>query len=124
MSKFFMVGPFRSTAAFEHTRHATPKICLNFRQTLCLVLIMLNAAIGMLTVPTTVLAKSGIKFVDVHIHLIGGRGNNKDYQGAVYEAIEHMDSMGIRKAIILPPPQISSQNYFHRHDNRKQFDFF
>ena len=112
MSKFFMVGTFRSMATFEKARHATTSLCLSYRQTVFLVLMLIAAAIGTLTEPTTVLARSGIEFFDVHIHLIGGRGNNKDYQGAVYEAIEHMDSMGIRKAIILPPPQISSQNWY------------
>ena len=51
-------------------------------------------------------------FIDVHVHLIGGRGNDEDYGGAAYEAIEHMDRLGIRKAIILPPPQVISQDWY------------
>ena len=56
-------------------------------------------------------ARSGVEFIDVHVHLIGGRGNNEDYEGAVNKAIGRMDQLGIRKAIILPPPQVESQDW-------------
>ncbi|MDP7663388.1 MAG: amidohydrolase family protein [Nitrospinota bacterium] len=55
---------------------------------------------------------SGEGFIDVHVHLIGGQSNNEDYEGAVNEAIENMDRLGIHKAIILPPPQVISQNQY------------
>ena len=57
-------------------------------------------------------ARSGVEFIDVHVHLIGGRGSNEDYEGATNEAIGHMDRLGIRKAIILPPPQVISQDWY------------
>ena len=56
--------------------------------------------------------RSGVGFIDVHVHLIGGRGNNEDYVGAINEAIGHMDRLGIWKAIILPPPQVVSQDWY------------
>lgn len=49
-----------------------------------------------------------IDFIDVHVHLVGGRGDNVDYEGAVDAALEVMDRMGIEKAIIMSPPQIPS----------------
>ncbi len=52
------------------------------------------------------------EFIDVHVHLIGGRSNNEDYRGAANEAIDHMDRLGIRKAIILPPPQVINQDWY------------
>ena len=57
-------------------------------------------------------ARSGVEFIDVHVHLIGGRGSNEDYEGATNKAIGHMDRLGIRKAIILPPPQVISQDWY------------
>ena len=57
-------------------------------------------------------ARSGVGFIDVHVHLIGGRGSNEDYEGATNKAIGHMDRLGIRKAIILPPPQVISQDWY------------
>jgi predicted TIM-barrel fold metal-dependent hydrolase len=53
-----------------------------------------------------------VEFIDVHVHLIGGRGNNEDYEGATNKAIGLMDQLGIRKAIILPPPQVKSQDWY------------
>ena len=50
-------------------------------------------------------ARFGAEFIDVHVHLIGGRNNNEDYEGATNKAIGHMDRLGIRKSIILPPPK-------------------
>ena len=57
-------------------------------------------------------ARFGVGFIDVHVHLIGGRGDYEDYEGATNKAIGHMDRLGIRKAIILPPPQVSSQDWY------------
>jgi predicted TIM-barrel fold metal-dependent hydrolase len=55
-------------------------------------------------------ARFGVEFIDAHVHLIAGRGEHKDFEGATIEAIGHMDRLGIRKAIILPPPQVTSQD--------------
>ena len=49
-----------------------------------------------------------IDFIDVHVHLVGGRGDNVDYEGAVDTALEVMNRIGIEKAIIMSPPQIPS----------------
>ncbi len=54
----------------------------------------------------------GVEFIDVHVHLIGGRSNNEDYRGAAIEAIDHMDRLGIRKAIIMPPPQVINKDWY------------
>ena len=51
-------------------------------------------------------ARSGVEFIDVHVHLIGGRGSNEDYEGATNKAIGHMDRLGIRKAIIELLPKV------------------
>ena len=37
----------------------------------------------------TAQAQPTLKFIDTHVHLIGGRGGNTDYDGAVKVAIEH-----------------------------------
>ena len=52
------------------------------------------------------------EFIDVHSHLVGGRSLQSDYYGAMSEAINIMDRFGIRKAFILPPPQITSQDWY------------
>ena len=78
----------------------------------------------------TAQAQPTLKFIDAHVHLIGGRGGNTDYDGAVKVAIEHMDRFGIRTAIVMPPPQIASQDWqdypafahaLRRHPNRFAF---
>ena len=53
--------------------------------------------------------QASIPVIDVHVHLLGGRGQSRDFSAAVQAAIEEMDRFGIRKAIILPPPQIDAQ---------------
>jgi hypothetical protein len=57
-------------------------------------------------------SKQAFKFIDVHSHLVGGRGMHEDYDGAMFEAINIMDRFGIRRAFILPPPQITSQDWY------------
>lgn len=52
-------------------------------------------------------------WMDVHMHLIGGRG--VDFPGAVETAVREMDRFGIATAIILPPPQVDSQPVTHDH---------
>lgn len=50
---------------------------------------------------------SGTGWIDVHVHLIGGRGPvGQDYQGAVEAALTVMEQEGIRKMIVMPPPQV------------------
>ncbi|MED5408888.1 MAG: hypothetical protein VYD25_14160 [Pseudomonadota bacterium] len=53
-----------------------------------------------------------LEFIDVHVHLVGGRGGSADYDGAVRSALEQMSRSGIRTAIVMPPPQIASQNWY------------
>ena len=51
-------------------------------------------------------------FIDVHVHIIGGKGFNEDIDGAIDVTINHMNKLGIGKAIILPPPQVTTQNWY------------
>ncbi|MEK7835058.1 MAG: hypothetical protein AAB298_02775, partial [Pseudomonadota bacterium] len=48
-------------------------------------------------------------WVDVHMHLIGGRGQQQDFAGAVDAAIHEMERFGIAMAIVLAPPQVDQQ---------------
>ena len=57
-------------------------------------------------------AQAPAPWVDVHLHLIGGRGPQADYVGAADEAIREMDRFGITTAIVLPPPQVDSQQTY------------
>lgn len=54
-----------------------------------------------------------VRWVDVHMHLVGGRA---DFAGAVENAVREMDRFGIATAIILPPPQVDSQPSPHDWD--------
>lgn len=49
-------------------------------------------------------AQASVPWIDVHLHLIPGRGQLEDYAGAVEAALQEMDRFGIRMALILPPP--------------------
>lgn len=46
-----------------------------------------------------------LEWIDVHVHLLGGRGSQQDYEGAVRAALAVMEEAGIRKMIVMPPPQ-------------------
>jgi predicted TIM-barrel fold metal-dependent hydrolase len=47
-----------------------------------------------------------IEWVDVHVHLVGGRrGRVHDYGGAARVALKAMDEAGIRMSVVMPPPQ-------------------
>ena len=48
-------------------------------------------------------------WIDVHMHLIGGRGPQQDFAGAVDAAIHEMERFGIAMAIVLAPPQVDQQ---------------
>lgn len=54
-------------------------------------------------------ARPSVPWIDVHLHLVGGRGAQRDYPGAADAAIREMDQFGIATAIVMPPPQIDPQ---------------
>lgn len=54
-------------------------------------------------------ARATIPWIDVHLHLVAGRGTSEDWVGAVDLAVQEMDRYGIAQAIVLPPPQVDSQ---------------
>jgi predicted TIM-barrel fold metal-dependent hydrolase len=58
--------------------------------------------------PATVQAPA--PWIDVHLHLVAGRGGQDDYGGAVDTAVREMDRFGIAMAIVMPPPQVDSQS--------------
>lgn len=60
---------------------------------------------------------SGIKWIDVHAHLVGGRGGAQDYRGAVEAALQVMDQAGISKMILMPPPQIHGMPALHDYES-------
>ncbi len=50
-----------------------------------------------------------LEWIDVHVHLIGlvgGRTNRQDYEGAARAAFGVMEESGIRKMVVMPPPQV------------------
>ncbi|MBI4488956.1 MAG: amidohydrolase family protein [Deltaproteobacteria bacterium] len=47
-----------------------------------------------------------LEWIDVHVHLVGGRGQHQDYGGAVHAALGVMAEAGIRKMVMMPPPQV------------------
>lgn len=55
------------------------------------------------------LEQAPVQWIDVHLHLVGGRGWQENYAGAVDVAIKEMERFGIVMAIVLPPPQIDRQ---------------
>jgi predicted TIM-barrel fold metal-dependent hydrolase len=50
-----------------------------------------------------------VPWVNVHVHLVAGRGPQQDYAGAVDAALREMDRFGIAMTIVLPPPQVDAQ---------------
>ncbi len=58
-----------------------------------------------------------IEWIDVHVHLIGGRGANADYERTVKAAVKAMDEAGIKKSVVMPPPQVSGMPALHDYDS-------
>lgn len=54
--------------------------------------------------------KGKLEWVDVHVHPMAGRGG--DYASAFAAAIAAMDEAGIRKMVLLPPPQVRGNQMF------------
>lgn len=51
-----------------------------------------------------------MRWVDVHFHLVPDRQRGSmDFDGAVRTALEDMDRAGIAVAVVMPPPQVESQ---------------
>ena len=46
-----------------------------------------------------------LKWIDVHVHFVGGKSGRQDYEGAARTALGVMDESGIRKMVVMPPPQ-------------------
>ncbi len=46
-----------------------------------------------------------IEWLDIHVHFVGGKSGRQDYEGAARAAVEVMDESGIRKMVVMPPPQ-------------------
>lgn len=58
-----------------------------------------------------------IEWIDVHAHLVGGRaGQDEDYRGAVRAALAAMDEAGIRRMVVMPPPQVGGSPGLHDSD--------
>lgn len=47
----------------------------------------------------------GLPIVDTHCHLMGKGGPRTDFEGAARVALATMDQLGVRKALVMPPPQ-------------------
>ena len=54
-------------------------------------------------------AQAPVPWIDVHLHLVAGRGPQQDYPGAVDATVREMDRFGIAIAIVMPPPQVDTQ---------------
>lgn len=50
--------------------------------------------------------EGGLKWIDVHVHLLGRTPRGADYEGAVEAAVKIMDEAGIGKMVVMAPPQI------------------
>jgi hypothetical protein len=50
-------------------------------------------------------------WIDAHMHLHGGAGQQPDYEGAVQVALAAMDGSGVRTAIVMPPPRVQGMSY-------------
>src|SRR3972149_5619869 len=58
-----------------------------------------------------------LEWIDIHVHLVGGRGSLQDYQAAIRGALGAMEESGIRKMVVMPPPQIYGNPGNHEYDS-------
>lgn len=54
-------------------------------------------------------APGGVRWIDVHVHLIGGGAGPQGFAEAARAALAAMDEAGIRTMVAMPPPQVSGQ---------------
>ena len=62
-------------------------------------------------------ATGRVEWIDIHVHLVGGRGSLQDYQAAIRGALGAMEESGIRKMVVMPPPQIYGNPGNHEYDS-------
>ncbi|MBI2992451.1 MAG: amidohydrolase family protein, partial [Deltaproteobacteria bacterium] len=90
---------------------------------LLLGLMLLGATLLRLSVLTAAGAASSVasggrvEWIDVHTHLVVGRSGGRDYDGAVEAALAAMEEAGIRKMVLMPPPQVSGMPGNHDYDH-------
>lgn len=61
----------------------------------------LGGALAAATLPRPAVAQAA-RWIDVHMHLIGGRG--REFEEAARSAVATMDRFGIETAVVFPPP--------------------
>lgn len=59
---------------------------------------------------------SRIEWIDVHTHLVVGRSGGQDFDGAVETALAAMEEAGIRRIVLMPPPQVSGMPGNHDYE--------
>lgn len=57
-----------------------------------------------------------IEWIDVHTHLVVGRSGGEDFDGAVETALAAMEEAGIRRIVLMPPPQVSGMPGNHDYE--------
>jgi len=55
-------------------------------------------------------------WIDVHVHLVAGRGPQADFGAAISAALAAMDESGVRTSVIMPPPQIKGMPVYDWRD--------
>jgi hypothetical protein len=58
-----------------------------------------------------------VEWIDVHVHLVGGRGGTQAYEQALGSALDAVEGTGIRKMIVMPPPQLYGNPGNHDYDS-------
>jgi len=58
-----------------------------------------------------------LEWIDVHTHLVVGRGGWQDFAGAVEGALAAMQEAAIRKMVLMPPPQVPGMPGNHDYDH-------
>ncbi|MBI4590180.1 MAG: amidohydrolase family protein [Candidatus Rokubacteria bacterium] len=75
------------------------------------------ASVGGESAPQPTVRSGGIGWIDAHAHLVGGRADQgPDYWGAVEAALAAMDQAGLRRMVVMAPPQVHGQPALHDSD--------
>lgn len=85
------------------------------------------ALVGILSLTSSPFVKDGatqptsagrrLEWIDVHVHLIGGKGKWQDYTDAMRAALAVMDEAGIRMVVVMPPPQVYGMPHLSDYDS-------
>ena len=69
--------------------------------------------------PSLASSHGNLRLIDTHVHFVGSRKKNFSYSGSVKSALKLMNRFGIKKSIVMPPPQVDAVSIYNYKNLKK-----